>query len=92
MGKSSGMRGNRSRNADGRLRTVRSDKHLQANSPTIQQTSCFRTWRYSSWYYSEADRQERDKTDKRLDYSPSFDIRWLLKRIDVTCLFFGDLA
>ena len=29
MGKSSGMRGDRSRNANGRLRTVRSDKHLQ---------------------------------------------------------------
>ncbi len=29
MGKSSGMSGDRSRNADGRLRTVRSDKHLQ---------------------------------------------------------------
>jgi hypothetical protein len=28
MGKSSGMRGDRSRNADGRLRAVRSDKHL----------------------------------------------------------------
>ena len=29
MGKSSGMCGNRSRNADGRLRRVPSDKHLQ---------------------------------------------------------------
>ncbi len=25
-------------------------------------------------------------------YSPIFDVRWLLKRIDITCLFFGDVA
>jgi len=38
MGKSSDMRGNRSRNADGRLRTVRSDKHCRrfANNTTNQ--------------------------------------------------------